>query len=127
MKYEYLVRFHRSTYPLDDIVGGAVPVLSLLIDNVPARISHIKPTYPLLEQGVEVRDIYTVSTNYLAKNVKEHDLMEVFIPVDSIYATKYFRVIGIRHSSIRTNDPRNQIILTVRRYDYGTRTETEQA
>lgn len=110
-----LVRVIRYSYPQDDSIGGSVPSGTVIHDSVLVRIKPIRPTMALLEQGLETIKLFETSLSYVAKDVKETDELIVYEPVDSEYFNQSFRVISVRHPSLRPNDPRSDLSVVIRR------------
>lgn len=112
----YLVKIFRPTTPVDDIVGGAIPVDTLVHDHLLARIEARRPTMALLEQGLDTIKLFVADLSWIAKDTKENDLLYVFEPVDAPYAGLKFRIISVRLPSLRGNDPRSHVQVTLRRW-----------
>lgn len=115
--FNQIARLWRYSTPFDDTVGGAVPIGTIIYENLLIRISPKMPTMALLEQGVETVKIYQTNLSWIAKDIKENDVLEVYEPYDSEYYSKKFRVIGVRHPSLRPNDHRSQVQVLLRRWD----------
>jgi hypothetical protein len=105
----------RYDYDPDDYVGGAMPSGTVIHESVWCRIDAVKPTMVLLEQGVETTSLFQTRLSYKAKNVQENDEFVVTAPVGSIYENVKFRLISVQHTSMRSDDPRNQILVVMRK------------
>jgi hypothetical protein len=105
----------RYDYDPDDYAGGAMPSGTVLYDNVWCRIDAVKPTMVLLEQGVETTTLFQTRLSYKAKEVEENDEFVVTAPVGSVYENVKFRLISVQHTSMRSDDPRNQILVVMRK------------
>lgn len=112
-----LVQVWRYTYPQDDNIGGSVPSGTMLYDSLLVRISPIKPTMALLEQGLETVKLFNTAISYRAKDIKENDEIVVYEPRESFYYNQHFRVISVQHASLRPNDPRSEVIIIMRRWE----------
>jgi hypothetical protein len=107
-----IIRFDNKT---DDEVGGSVPTGTVIYSNVYGRISARKPTQALLEQGLEVPEIFTGVLSPGNINIRANDQYEVVSPVISNYYQKRFVIIGVQYSSM--GDPRQYLIVTMRRFE----------
>ena len=113
-----IARIIRYTTPLDDMIGGAVPSGTVLHDSVLVRISPVKPTMVLLEQGLETVKLFETELSWIAQDVRENDVLEVYEPFDSQFHDEQFRIISVRPPSLRANDPRSQVHVVLRRWEY---------
>ncbi len=102
----------------DDNIGGAQPTGTVLYANVQARISARRPTQVILEQGIEVKNIYTMVLTPGTMVVNNNDQVRVVYPPTSPYYNQYFRVLGVQHSSM--TDGRGFLILNLRRIEQAT-------
>jgi hypothetical protein len=115
--YNALAKILRYDYKDDDDIGGANPSGTVMLENVWCRIEPIEPTMALLEQGLETVKLFRTTLDYRAKNVIENDELVVTAPIGSIYRNKAFRLISVRPSSLRADDPRSQVLVVMRRRD----------
>lgn len=112
-----VARLIRFSYPIDDVVGGAVPSGTVVYENLTIRIKSEKPTLALLEQGLQTPTIYT-GLLFGGNIIIEHnDQIEVTAPPQGWFYGKKFRVIGVQRSSNHPVQDRNQIRVTLRRYE----------
>ena len=111
-----IARLWRYETPTDNYVGGAVPVGKILYSSLLIRISPKTPTMALLEQGLETVKLYDTAISWIAKDIKENDIIEVYEPYDSQYCNMKFRVISVRLPSLRANDHRSQVQVILRRW-----------
>jgi hypothetical protein len=107
-------RFYQNP---DDYIGGSVPTGTILNDSVMVRIEPKPPTMALLEQGVETIKLFQTAVSYVARDIKENDMLEVYEPSESWYAGQMFRVVNVQHPSLRPNDPRSEVQVLLRRWD----------
>lgn len=109
----------------DDEVGGAVPSGAILIENVFCRIESLQPTQALLEQGLELPDMFKGMLTYYGSplDMKTNDVLEIYHPPISFHSGKRFRIVGYRHSS--QEDGRRFVEVLMRRYE-DSRTEELQ-
>lgn len=112
-----LARIYRYTTPTDDIVGGSLPSGTMIHDSVLVRISPVKPTIALLEQGLETVKLFKTAVSYQASDLKENDEFLIYEPTESWYYQQRFRVVSVQHASLRPNDPRSQVVVLLRRWD----------
>lgn len=115
--HNQIAKVWRFTTPLDDYIGGALPSGTITHENILVRISPKVPTMALLEQGLETIKLFETSVSWVAKDIEENDIIEVFAPYDSIYYGEQFRVIATRFPSLRPNDPRSQVQVVMRRWE----------
>lgn len=95
----------------DDEVGGAVPSGTILYEHVHARKTYLRPTMPLLEQGVETSKMLQFSIDNRDVRVLEKDVLEITSPViDRDYGKKYSAV-SVIPSSFAPNDRRFYLLV----------------
>ena len=112
-----IVSWTRYTFDPDDARGGSVPTGTVINPSLLVRIEPIEPTMALLEQGLETVKLFRVAVGYAGRDMQENDELIVNEPKESWYINQSFRVISVRHPSLRPNDPRSQVQVTVRRWD----------
>lgn len=114
-----------NTSTSDDSVGGAVPSGTILKENVFCRIEQAKATQVLLEQGLDLPEMFQGMLVYTGEplDIRNNDQLEIYSPIISPFYQKRFRIIGYRQSSHL--DGRRFVEVTMRRHDYG-RTEELQ-
>lgn len=108
----------RITDGADDTIGGAQPSGTVVYAGMPCRISARRPTQVILEQGLEVKEIFTAVLSPGSLVVKNNDQIQVVGPTTSPYYLLYFRVLGVQHSSM--SDSRGFLILNLRRIEQAT-------
>lgn len=113
----YVCNVIRFSYPADDIQGGALPSGTTLYQNIDIRIKSERPTQALVEQGLQVPEIYSALIHEGNIDVRENDQIEITRPALGWFYQKKFRVLGVQRSSNHPFQDRNQIRLTLRRYD----------
>lgn len=99
----------------DDVIGGAQPTGTVAYANVQARISARRPTQVILEQGLEVKEMFTAVLTPGTLVVHNNDKIQVTYPSTSPYFGFYFRIVGVQHSSM--TDGRGFLILNMRRIE----------
>jgi hypothetical protein len=122
----YSARLWRYTANLnDDDVGGARPSGTILKEFVMCRIEQMKATQVLLEQGLEIPEMFQAYLQYSGDflDLEHNDQLEVYHPPISPFYNKRFRIIGYRHSSHPDN--RRFVEVTMRRHEIS-RTEDLQ-
>ncbi len=110
-----LLNVVRITDGPDDIIGGAQPSGTVLYSNVPGRISARRPTQVILEQGLEVKEIFTGVLTPGNLVLKNNDQVQVTWPQTSPYYGLLFRCIGVQHSSM--TDSRGFLVVALRRIE----------
>lgn len=107
-------RIWKFTYS-DDDQGGALPSGTVIYDNVYARLSYLRPTQALLEQGLEtpsiIHALLTPGTMQIQSNYVYED---AYYPASPFYGKK-FVVIG--NPLVSMVDNRKYIAVTMRRFD----------
>lgn len=113
--YAKLWRFEANQS--DDEVGGAVPSGTILKDTVLARIEQMKASQVLLEQGLEIPDMFNGMLVYTGEplDIQHNDVVEVVSPLISPHYNKKFRILGYRQSSHQ--DGRRFVEVQMRRYE----------
>jgi hypothetical protein len=106
----------------DDSVGGSIPSGTILKENVYCRIEQMKATQVLLEQGLDLPEMFQGFLVYTGDplDIRNNDQLEIYAPVISPLYNKRFRILGYRHSSHM--DERRFVEVTMRRHEVG-RTE----
>lgn len=112
-----VARLIRFSYPTDDAAGGAVPSGTVVYENLLVRIKSEEPTQALLEQGLQTPTIYTGLLFAGNITIEHNDQLEIVAPMGSWFYEKKFRVIGVQRSSNHPAQDRNQIRVTMRRYE----------
>lgn len=115
--YNRVVRLIRFSNPSDDVVGGAVPSGTVLYENLSIRIEGREPTLALMEQGLQTPTIYSAFLFAGNIDIEHNDQIQFTLPVSDWFYNKKFRVIGIRRSSNHPAQDRNQIKITLRRWE----------
>lgn len=101
----------------DDAVGGSDPSGTVLYQHAHARIQAIRPTTPLLEQGIEVNKLYSAHIDNRDVLLREHDIVEITSPVTHREYGKKYRAIAVMPSTFAPNDRRGHLIVTLTRIE----------
>lgn len=109
----------------DDTVGGSVPSGTILKENVFCRIEQMKATQVLLEQGLDLPEMFQGLLTYSGEplDIRNNDQLEIYAPPISPFYNKRFRILEYRHSSHM--DGRRFVEVIMRRHEMG-RTEVLQ-
>ena len=107
-------RIWRFSYPVDDVVGGALPTGTVLYSPVFARIFTEKPTLALLEQGLETPELFSAILEPGDLQLNHNDQYEVTDPNISPYKNLKFVIISIQNPSML--DERRYVRVVMRRY-----------
>lgn len=105
------------SYPSDDTSGGAVPSGTVLYSNLDIRIEALKPTQALLEQGLQTPTLYQAMVFEGNAEIKHNDQIHFVAPINDWFYHKKFRIIGLQRSSNHPWQDRNQIRLTLQRWE----------
>lgn len=92
-----------------------MPSGTVVYTNVQSRISARRPTQVILEQGLEVKEIFTAVLTPGTLTLYNNDQVQVVYPLSSPYYGLDFRVIGVQHSSI--TDSRKFLVVSLRRIE----------
>lgn len=111
------VKINRYATPTDDSAGGAQPTGTILYQTVDARMSMVRPTMALLEQGVETFKLFTFSFSDGTLGVREQDELVVIWPYNHPWISGSFRIIGVQQTSLQPSDPRRFLEVLARRSD----------
>lgn len=114
-------RIWRYTNPVDDDQGGSVPTGTVLYEPVWSRIREERPTFAILQQGLETTTIYTALLGYVAYSatgtfdVRSNDQYEVDFPPISPHYGKRFIILDAHPAEF--NDGRRYLTATLRRLE----------
>lgn len=116
--FNHRVNIIHYDYLPDDEVGGSVPTGTTIGYGVNCRIESIPSTVVLLEQGVEVQQMFRVYLSGYGKDLSEYDEILVVHPPQSQYINKVFRVLASSDPSMVTGKTRGgKILIVTRRED----------
>lgn len=101
----------------DDEVGGYVPSGTVLHEHIHARMTQVRPTTPLLEQGLETNKLYNFIFDGRDIQAQEQDIIEITSPVTHFDYGKKYRAVAIQRQSFAPNDRRNYLIVTTTRVE----------
>jgi len=105
-------------YPADDDVGGALPSGTVTHDRIELRISQMKPTQALLEQGIEDISLFEGFVHNHTLTILNNNEIEITAPTNSQHYGKRYRVIGdSKYTSMGANDSRGYLLVTLRRVE----------
>jgi len=106
------------TYPSDDSVGGAVPSGTIVHLNVPMRISQMKPTQALLEQGIEDISLFEGFIYNHLLTITNNNEIEIIAPPNSQHYGKRYRCVGdAKYTSVGASDSRGYLLVTLKRIE----------
>jgi len=101
----------------DDAVGGSVPSGTVLYQHAHARVQQLKPTMPLLEQGIETTKLYSFAIDSRDLTIQEPDIIEITSPVTHFDYGKRYRTLAVQRQSFAPNDRRQYLIVTASRIE----------
>lgn len=106
------------SYPNDDDMGGAQPSGTIAYSNAQLRLQTLKPTQPLLEQGIESVGLFTACLYPHTCPLRYNDELEVKLPVNSPHYGDRFRIVGEpQRTSMSPSDHRGYLIVNVQRIE----------
>jgi hypothetical protein len=119
-----LWRFHNPSGS-DDNVGGSIPSGTILKETVFGRVEQLKSTQVLLEQGLELPEMFQAFLMYTGDplDLRHNDQLEIYNPPISPHYLKRFRIVGYRHSS--HSDIRRFVEVTMKRWTISRTEELE--
>jgi len=107
-------------YPQDDEIGGALPSGTVIYENIELRIQSMKPTQPILEQGIEAIRLFTGMIHPQTLDIENNNEIEITAPSSSNYYGDKFRILGDpQRTSVHGSDSRGYILVTLRRIERG--------
>ena len=104
--------------PTDDVVGGAVPVETVLYDDLHVRLTPVVPNELLLQQGIESAYSYRMRVNGTTKTIREEDEVEIIKPLNHPEAGSRYRIRNIIRSSMHPDDSRGFTTYYLRKRKY---------
>lgn len=108
----------RVTEGADDDVGGAIVTGTVLYDTADARLQAMKPSYLLLQQGLEVESLFRLMVQCSDRPYKEFDEVEIIWPIQHKYYGERFRIIKIQEDSLHPFDRRSFVEFTLSKMKY---------
>lgn len=102
----------------DDDVGGSQPSGTVLHERIELRISSMKPTQALLEQGIEDISMFTGFLVNHTLQIANNNQLEITAPANSPYYGEFFRVIGNpQRTSMGPSDSRSFLKVNLKRVE----------
>jgi hypothetical protein len=104
-----LCRIWRINTSDDDEVGGAVLTGTVVYSHIPVMFQSEPAQQVFLQQGLQTERTFSavIVPGYL--DIRERDELEVMSPVDHVYYSDRFRIVGVNYSSHNRRDPRNYL------------------
>lgn len=112
-----LTVWQMTTVPGDDEVGGAIVTGTPLYVGMKGRMEESRPSQIVLEQGLEVDQIWTCVVRPSTVNVRERDEVEITFPPEHQYLGLRFRVRGVQRASLHPRDTRGFLSLSLSRIE----------
>lgn len=109
-----LITIQRESALADNTIGGRRYSLTTIAENVPARLSAIRPSADLLAQGVQIGKIFNLSIQPSDRDVAERDIITA---QNGTWANSTFRVTGVQVDSILPGDPRSHLSVGLSRME----------
>jgi len=102
----------------DDDVGGAQPSGTVSYSGIQLRLQTMKPTQPLLEQGIESVGMFVASIYPHTAPIKYNNEIEIKLPANSPHYGSFFRIMGEpQRMSMSPSDSRGYLIVNVQRVE----------
>jgi hypothetical protein len=111
------MRIWRMVNVADDDVGGALMSGTVVYDCVYCRLTPLRATQFLLEQGLETERMATIITRPDTMLIYERDLVEIVGPPYHPQYAQRWRVVDVERTGMHPADRRGFLHLTVSRYD----------
>lgn len=108
------VTIQRESTLADNVIGGRRYSLTTVAENVPARLSAIRPSADLLAQGIQTGKIFNLSIQPSDRDITERDIITV---LTGAWANQTFRVTGVQVDSILPGDPRSHLSVGLSRME----------
>lgn len=99
----------------DDAIGGAVPVSGLVFSDIKCRVSSVRPSQIMREQGYETPKLYNVVIWPANYDIRENDDFYLTSPANHELWHVIIPIMGVQIDSIHPNDSRRHIELTLSR------------
>lgn len=111
-------RIWRLVEQPDDDYGGAILSGTVLYDSVDVRMTALKPSALLLQQGLEVDSLFRMMVPCSERDYREYDEVEVIWPTQHKYYLNLFRIIKIQEDSLHpfTRKSFDEFILSKLKY-----------
>ena len=112
------VKIWRIVEQDDDEYGGAEISGTVLHESVCSRITAMKPSPLLLQQGLEVNSLFRMIIQDSSLDLREYDEVEIIWPAQHKYFGDLFRIIKIQEDSLHPLDRRsfNEFTLSKMKY-----------
>ena len=108
------VTITRESTLADNVIGGRRYSIATIAQNVPARLSAVRPSADLLAQGIQTGKVFTCSLQHPNRDIQERDIIT---PTTGTWANNDFRVTGIQVDSILPTDPRGHLSIGLERME----------
>jgi len=102
----------------DDDHGGAILSGTVLYDTADARLQAIKPSYLMLQQGLEVESLFRLMVQSSERDYREYDEVEVIWPIQHKYYGDRFRIIKVQEDALHPFDRRSFVEFTLSKIKY---------
>lgn len=101
----------RQDVNADDTIGGAQLTGTTYIMNVPGRLANSPTQELLLQQGLEVMQIWRAQFRSM-EDVRERDVLVIEKPLSHYFYNEQFRVINVRYPSFLDDRKFKQLSLS---------------
>lgn len=101
------IRIYRIAEQADDDYGGAIVTGTIFLDELDARIQALKPSTLLLQQGLEIMDMFRCQVQDSSVDFREYDEVEVVWPPTHRFFGERFRIEKIQRDSLHPFDRRS--------------------
>jgi len=102
----------------DDDVGGALPSGTIVHPRIELRISQMKPTQALLEQGIEDISMFEAFIYNHTLTITNNNEIEITAPANSQHYGKHYRVVGdSEYTSLGASDSRGYLRVKLKRVE----------
>jgi hypothetical protein len=112
------IRIYRIVEQDDDEYGGAVVSGTVFLDELDARFQALKPSPLLLQQGLEVTDIFRCIVQDSSVDFREYDEVEIVWPTQHRFYGERFRIDKIQRDGLHPMDRRSFVEFTLTKMLY---------
>ena len=112
------VAIWRYLTPSDDAGGGALTSGTYSYPYLCARLEEEKMSTLLLQQGIEVQEVWYCFIQPGDLQINERDELEVVAPYNHPYFHQRFRIIDVENSSLNLDDSRCYTRFTLTRRSF---------
>ena len=108
-------RIWKISQDTDDAAGGAMITGTVIHERVGLRIQQQKAEQVLEQQGYEINKPFNALCEPVTLDIDERYELEIHTPPNYYLSNKRMRIVDHRPADFVPSDPRNYVLLTLRR------------